>query len=237
MFARFRGSNGGGCSHLTRPGVSANVNLRELTYVSRSISGLFRISAIRGVVGRVVGVTNIGCRSSRGGSVSLHIVASRMEDAAVVVSSNIVPSGRNENCILEHLLHHTTHRNELLNVSEPFLCRITRAIVGRGSATCPDLLRGRSFVVGIVGTRRRGFTGAVSANLGVLRRVIGGASNGIVDNTSTFGLSSACNFPLSLAGSVLSRGNVAISRRRCATLVARTHGGTHRTRGSTNTRT
>lgn len=189
------------------------------------------------MVGGISRVTKIGCRRSRGGSISLHIVASRVHSSMFVVNSNIVPSGDNEKCILHHLVHHTYHRNELLNMASPFLCGIISAIVSRGLSRCSCLSNGERLVHGIVLTRRRSFNGAVSTNLTLLRRCISGVSNGIFSNRSTFGLGSACNFPLSLAGSVLRRHNVAISRSGFGTLLTGRGSATHTTHGSTNTST
>ncbi len=234
MFSRFGDVNSNACARLRRGGVSANVKLRHLTYMVRSISGVFRISAVHGVLSGIYRVSNGACNGSGGASVSVHTVASRTHTTAFVVDSNVVPSGRNENCILHHVVHETIHRNGLVNVGHPFFVRLYSYIVDRGGSNCPRLVRGGRLVAGIVAGRRTSFGGAVSRNLTLLDALATG--NNILSNRSTFGLCSACNFPVSLAISVLTRGNVSISRTHFGRLVGRRHRGTEGTHGTSSNR-
>lgn len=231
MFDRFGGSKRNGCASLVRGGVSANVKLRHLTYVMRSMSSVFSVSAVGTLESRMYGLSNGRCKVSRRASISLHIIASRVHSMAFVISSNVLPSGDNHKCILHHLLEHTYHRKGLLKVSKTFLMRLTAAMVRNSGSKCPRLRRGGRFVFGMVTGRRTGFGGAVSRKLTVLTSVrtrVRGGKRGILSKRGTFGLCSACKFPVSLADRVLRRGKLACSRRKFGGTRRRRHTGSRK---------
>lgn len=198
MFDRFSQRGSKSCQPLSGGGVSANTKLRHLSTILRGGGGGFRASLFFPVVRRTTNLTNIPCKHDTRDSMTLGIVSSRAHTVAGVVTSKVLPSGRNHNCMLEHMLHHTMECNGLVNVSSTFLNHVVSIIMGVVGPTCPRLVRGRTFVGGITNIRRGHFRTALGTKVSlltrVLRRALGGRQH-VLANSQIFGLCSACKFP------------------------------------------
>ncbi len=186
---------------LPKPSIDTGMGLERLAAVAQGRysnydSDLFRplLDAIGAQAGRTYGGDEIADRSMR-------VVADHLRAIAFLVADGVLPSNEGRGYVLRRILRRAARHGRLLGLKEPFLYKLTGAVIEVMGAAYPELRAAAGTVAKVTQGEEERFIATLDQGLPILTDIIAKAKRAgrsVLPGTDVFKLYDTYGFPLDL---------------------------------------
>ncbi|MEW6248153.1 MAG: alanine--tRNA ligase [Nitrospirota bacterium] len=201
VFMQYNRDAGGKLHPLPRPSIDTGMGLERLAAVAQGQysnydSDLFRplLAAIGSQAGRPYGDDEVADRSMR-------VVADHLRAITFLVTDGVLPSNEGRGYVLRRILRRASRHGRLLGLTEPFLYKLTGAVVELMGDAYPELHAAAETIAEVTQGEEERFIATLDQGLPILNDMIAkvkGASRSVLPGTDVFKLYDTYGFPLDL---------------------------------------
>lgn len=201
VFMQYNRDAGGKLHPLPRPSIDTGMGLERLAAVAQGQysnydSDLFRplLAAIGLQAGRPYGGDEVADRSMR-------VVADHLRAITFLVTDGVLPSNEGRGYVLRRILRRAARHGRLLGLAEPFLYKLTGAVVELMGDAYPELRAAAETIAEVTQGEEERFIATLDQGLPILNDMIAkvkGAGRSVLPGADVFKLYDTYGFPLDL---------------------------------------
>jgi alanyl-tRNA synthetase len=201
VFMQYNRDAGGTLHPLPKPSIDTGMGLERLAAVAQGRysnyeSDLFRplLDAIGAQAGRGYGGDEIADRSMR-------VVADHLRAIAFLIADGVLPSNEGRGYVLRRILRRAARHGRLLGLTDPFLYKLTGAVIELMGEAYPELRAAAGTVAEVTQGEEERFIATLDQGLPILNDMIAKvqrAGRSVLPGTDVFKLYDTYGFPLDL---------------------------------------
>ncbi len=201
VFIQFFRDEQGNYTPLENKGIDTGMGLERVASVLQGVVSNFDTDLFREIMDFTAGILGTPYGSSPRGDLALKVIADHCRAVTFAVADGALPSNEGRGYVLRRLLRRAVRFGRLLGYQEPFLYRVSGAIIDQMGDVYPELVANREHVTRVVRTEEERFGETLAQGTEILNKMIAGAraeGRTVLSGQDAFRLYDTYGFPLEL---------------------------------------
>ncbi|MBI3793375.1 MAG: alanine--tRNA ligase [Nitrospinae bacterium] len=215
VFMQFNRHEDGKMEPLPKPNIDTGMGLERLASILQNVDSNFDTDLIRPVIARAEDALGRAYGVSKQDDISFRVIGDHARAAALLITEGILPSNDDRGYILRRLMRRAMRHGKMLGATEPFLYKVTGAVIDNLKDVYPELREAENTMAKIIKSEEERFGRTLEAGLRILNDVVEktkGQNKSSVDGAELFKLYDTYGFPLDLAEDVVKDAGLAMDR-------------------------
>ncbi|MEG6510800.1 alanine--tRNA ligase [Desulforamulus ruminis] len=201
VFIQFFRDEEGNYSPLENKGIDTGMGLERVASVLQGVASNFDTDLFREIMDFTADLA--GQKYGQSGSVdlALKVIADHCRAVTFAVSDGALPGNEGRGYVIRRLLRRAVRFGRVLGVREPFLYKVSGAVIQQMEDAYPDLKQRKEHILRVIHTEEERFMETLAAGSDILSVLINEAKNtgkGEISGPDAFRLYDTFGFPLEL---------------------------------------
>ncbi|TAK22517.1 MAG: alanine--tRNA ligase [Chloroflexota bacterium] len=223
VFMQFDRDASGALTPLPRPSIDTGMGLERLAMVLQDVASGYDTDLLRGIVDFVAEISGTPYDSGEAGFPH-RVIADHTRSIAFLICDGVLPSNEGRGYVLRRILRRAARFGRKLGFTEPFLTRVSGAVIEQLGDAYNELRDRQEFVARVVAIEEEKFDRTLTNGLALLEDAIGrarasGASS--LSGDEAFRLYDTYGFPFELTEEIADEAGFAVDRTGYDTSMAR----------------
>lgn len=172
VFMQFNRSSDGTLTPLPKPCVDTGAGLERLAAVLQGVSSNYDTDLFSGILRKATECTGVNLGAGDESDISLRVIADHARTVSFLVGDGVLPSNEGRGYVLRRILRRAARHGVLLGVEEPFLYRVTGAVVEEMGSSYPELRERSDYIAERVQREEERFLETLAKGLSLLEEEI-----------------------------------------------------------------
>jgi len=146
VFMQFDRNSEGVMTPLPKPSIDTGAGLERLAAVLQGAQSNYDTDLFRGILERAQEIASVARGEDAEKDVSLNVVADHARAITFLIGDGVLPANEGRGYVLRRILRRAARHGVLLGVEEPFLHRISDAVIEEMSGAYPVLAERRDYI-------------------------------------------------------------------------------------------
>ncbi|MEW5974629.1 MAG: alanine--tRNA ligase [Acidobacteriota bacterium] len=174
VFMQFDRDGAGKLTPLPRPSIDTGMGLERISAVLQGKASNFETDLLKPLIVEAAEIAQREYGADVAADVSLRVIADHCRAATFLVSDGVIPSNDGRGYVLRKILRRGIRHGRLLGVEDPFLFKMTGAVVELMKGPYPELVGTREYVAKVVKNEEQRFSSTVRVALDQLGEILSG---------------------------------------------------------------
>lgn len=201
VFIQFFKDEAGNYTPLENKGIDTGMGLERVASVLQGVESNFDTDIFREIMDFTAGLTGVNYGVKGKTDLALKVIADHCRAVTFAVADGALPSNEGRGYVLRRLLRRAVRFGRLMGVAEPFLYKVSGAIIKQMLGAYPELESGREHVLRVIKSEEERFGETLVQGTEILNKLIAEAKtsgSGKIAGDDAFRLYDTFGFPLEL---------------------------------------
>ncbi len=204
VFTQFDKDEEGNYNKLENPNIDTGMGLERMAAVMQEAGSIFEVDTMKYILAYICELAKIQYGNNPKTDVSIRVITDHVRSVVFMISDGILPSNEGRGYILRRLLRRAVRHGKLLNISSPFLNKVTNKVIEISSAAYPELKEREEYILSIIDIEENRFEETLEQGLHILEKHMESLEpGGILNGEIAFKLYDTYGFPLDLTKDIL----------------------------------
>jgi len=207
VFMQFNRDASGKMTPLPKPCVDTGAGLERLASVLQGVPSNYDTDLFRGILASAEELAGVRLGTDPERDVSLRVVADHARAVTFLLGDGVLPSNEGRGYVLRRILRRAARHGVLLGLEEPFLYRVSDAVVDEMGVAYPDLVERHDYISERIRREEERFLETLSKGLALLEDAMEEAKSSgsaALSGEVVFRLYDTYGFPVDLTEDILS---------------------------------
>lgn len=213
VFIQFFRDESGNYSPLESKGIDTGMGLERVASVLQNVPSNFDTDLFREIMDFTAGEIGVEYGKDKNVDLGLKVIADHCRAVTFAVADGALPSNEGRGYVLRRLIRRAVRFGRLLGEEEPFLYKVSGAVIRQMEIAYPELAENRERILKIIRTEEGRFGETLSQGSEILNRLIseaGSAGHTEISGDDAFKLYDTYGFPLELTKEIASEQGLAV---------------------------
>ncbi len=205
VFMQYERMIDGQLKPLPKPSIDTGMGLERLAAVCQGVKSNYESDLFRSIIRLIGEIAKVEYGKDARTDVSLRVIADHSRALCFLIADGILPSNEGRGYVLRRIIRRGARHGRLLGNEDPFLFKLTDAVVEIMGIAYPELVRNREYISAVTKNEERRFHYTLEQGLRVLKEVIEGVkanSENMIPGDRLFKLYDTYGFPLDLTAEI-----------------------------------
>ncbi len=206
VFMQFNRDADGVMDPLPRPCVDTGAGLERLAAVLQGVRSNYDTDLFAGILESAQAISGVRLGTDPDKDVSLRVVADHVRAVTFLLADGVLPSNEGRGYVLRRILRRAARHGVLLGLEEPFLHKVSAAVVDEMGEAYPELVERRDYIAERIEREEERFLETLSKGLTLLEDEVASLRRGggeVLDGEVVFRLYDTYGFPVDLTEDIL----------------------------------
>ena len=206
VFMQFNRDASGEMTPLPKPCVDTGAGLERLASVLQGVRSNYDTDLFAGILASASALSGVRLGADPERDVSLRVVADHARAVTFLLGDGVLPSNEGRGYVLRRILRRAARHGVLLGLEEPFLYRVSDAVVEEMGEAYPELVRRHAYIRERIQREEERFLETLSKGLTLLETAIRDArsdGSATLSGEVVFRLYDTYGFPVDLTQDIL----------------------------------
>ena len=205
VFMQYNTDQSGKKTPLPKPSIDTGAGLERLTAVLQGKFNNYDSDLFSGIISLTSEIAEVGYGQDAEKDVSLRVVADHIRAMTFLIGDGVLPGNEGRGYVLRRIMRRAARHGVLLGQGDPFLYRVSGAVIDTMKEAYPELIDRRSYIAKVIKNEEERFGRTVANGLKMLNEQIAGLKDGgqnIIGGELAFKLYDTFGFPLDLTADI-----------------------------------
>lgn len=213
VFIQFFRDEAGNYTPLENKGIDTGMGLERVASVLQNVASNFDTDLFREIMDFTAGEIGVQYGTASDTDLGLKVIADHCRAVTFAVTDGALPSNEGRGYVLRRLIRRAVRFGRLLGETEPFLYKVSGAIIRQMSAAYPELEENRERILKVIRTEEERFGETLSQGTEILNKlVLEAKSSGKteISGMDAFKLYDTYGFPLELTKEIADENSLGV---------------------------
>ncbi|MFQ5456217.1 MAG: alanine--tRNA ligase [Nitrospirota bacterium] len=205
VFMQFNRDDNGRITPLPDPSIDTGMGLERITTVSEGLKSNYDTDLFIPLISAVSDMVVPENGEDPEKAVSIRVISDHIRAIAFLIADGVFPANEGRGYVLRRIIRRGAWHGNLLNLREPFLFKLTNAVVDRMKEIYPELKEARDMISKITNGEEERFSETMKNGLKLLEEVIGELKekkSNIISGSTVFKLYDTYGLPFDLISEI-----------------------------------
>ncbi|MBE3589143.1 MAG: alanine--tRNA ligase [Thermoanaerobacteraceae bacterium] len=201
VFIQFFRDEAGNYTPLASKGIDTGMGLERVASVLQGVNSNFDTDLFREIMDYTAGLVNREYGADKKTDMALKVIADHCRAVTFAIADGALPSNEGRGYVLRRLIRRALRFGRLLGLNEPFLYRVSEAVIRQMADVYTELPANKDHVLRVIRSEEERFGETLAQGTEILNRLVQEARNAgrtVIDGREAFRLYDTYGFPLEL---------------------------------------
>ena len=199
VFMQFERDAAGKLTPLPRPSIDTGMGLERIASLLQNVSTNYDTDLLQPIVAKVVELSGVPYDSGEAGFPH-RVIADHARACTFLISDGVLPGNEGRGYVLRRIMRRAIRFGRKIGLEEPFMGRMSEAVVARMCGVYPELNDKKDFVIRVLTLEEERFGETLATGMNLLEDLLGEATrtSKILSGVEAFRLYDTFGFPYEL---------------------------------------
>ena len=172
VFTQFDRSPDGALTPLPKPNIDTGMGLERLAAVIQGVKSNYDTDLFRDIIGYIESLSNTQYGNDNRMDVAFRVISDHARAISFLIGDGIMPSNEGRGYVLRRIIRRAGRFGQGLGLEDVFLRSVCNHVIDLMGPDYGELIRARSFILGVVENEERRFADTLRYSMRVLREEI-----------------------------------------------------------------
>ncbi|GAB4288572.1 MAG: alanine--tRNA ligase [Coriobacteriia bacterium] len=213
VFMQFDRKEDGTLEPLPKQNIDTGMGLERMAAIMQGVPSNFETDILRSIMRVAEEIAGVAFGGVEKTDTSLRILADHARAVVFMIADGILPSNEGRGYVLRRLLRRAIRHGRLLGVDDPFMVRLTDAVIAEMGDAYPEVVEHAELVRGIVSSEEQRFGQTLKQGIAYLEDAMArlrAAGEAELDGREAFTLHDTYGFPLELTTEIAAEAGMTV---------------------------
>ncbi|MDR2645873.1 MAG: alanine--tRNA ligase [Holosporaceae bacterium] len=208
VFMQFEQMGNGEKVPLQKKSIDTGMGLERISGIMQGVADNYLIDLFKKIIEEVKVISGTNFENTYP---SYKVIADHIRSVSFLIANGVLPSNEGRGYVLRRILRRAMRHGNLINITDPFLFRLSSVLVDTMSDAYPELKKAKSMIAATIYSEEEKFLNTLDRGLKILQNDVKRISpGGVLDGDKAFRLYDTYGFPLDLTQDILKSENINI---------------------------
>ncbi len=169
VFTQFDRSQDGTLTPLPKPNIDTGMGLERLAAVIQGVKSNYETDLFRDIIGHIENLSNNRYGVNERMDVAFRVISDHARAISFLIGDGIMPSNEGRGYVLRRIIRRASRFGQGLGLEDVFLRSVCNHVIDLMGGDYGELIRARSFILGVVENEERRFADTLRYSMKVLK--------------------------------------------------------------------